>query len=117
MSSENQLLISRTSTSKVRVELGGITGKLPCSPYARSDGIINLNFSPTFISIKPSSKPGMRLPTPIVKLAGLSLFTEESKIVLYGSVMFHFYGKRLILSFLYFEGVEFSNNRKAFTKD
>ena len=41
--------ISNNSTSKINVAPGGIE-PAPCSPYARSDGITNLYFSPILIS-------------------------------------------------------------------
>src|SRR5262245_26825832 len=41
------------STSKIRVELGGITGGRPAAPYARSGGIISFRLPPTFIDINP----------------------------------------------------------------
>ena len=48
--------ISTSSTSNIRVAFGGITPPAPLAPYARSGGIINVAFDPTFNNEIPSSQ-------------------------------------------------------------
>ena len=40
-----------TSTSKIKLLLGGIIAPKPASPYARLDGMYNFDFSPTHIPV------------------------------------------------------------------
>ena len=40
-----------TSTSKIKLLLGGMTAPKPASPYARLDGMYNVDFSPTHIPV------------------------------------------------------------------
>jgi hypothetical protein len=41
-------LISISSTSNIKVALGGITPPAPFSPYAKFDGMIKVALPPTF---------------------------------------------------------------------
>lgn len=68
----------KSSTSKWRVEFGGILGGDPRAPYAYSGEQIRVAFSPIFMLAKPSSQPLITWPCPIVKVKGLSLFWFES---------------------------------------
>ncbi len=49
---------SKTSTSKIRVEFGGILPRSR-SPYAKFDGMMNFALLPFFINCTPSSQPGI----------------------------------------------------------
>ena len=40
-----------TSTSKIKLLLGGMIAPKPASPYARLDGMYNFDFSPTHIPV------------------------------------------------------------------
>ena len=71
-------LISTSSTSKIKVEFGGITPPAPDEPYANSGGITRVAELPFFSSISPSSQPGMTWPIPKVNSIGLFLLKDES---------------------------------------
>ena len=60
----NNYSADMSSTSKIKVALGGITPPAPLAPYARSGGIINVAFDPTFNKEIPSSHPLITLPLP-----------------------------------------------------
>ncbi len=45
------------STSKTRVELGGMSGGAPWAPYAMLGGRVRRRFPPTFSPATPTSQP------------------------------------------------------------
>ncbi|KAH9389753.1 hypothetical protein TYRP_007300 [Tyrophagus putrescentiae] len=53
------------STSKIRVDLGGIDSPAPMSPYPRWEGMVSFRFSPGQMPSRPSSQPLITWPTPI----------------------------------------------------
>ena len=65
--------MSRSSTSKTRTEQGGMTAPTPCSPYARSGGIVSVLLSPTHIPPRPASQPAITW-TKCSKLVWWNLF-------------------------------------------
>ena len=73
--------ISTSSTSNIRVAFGGITPPAPLAPYARSGGIINVAFDPTFNNEIPSSQPLITLPLPNSNSIGWFLSYDESNFV------------------------------------
>ena len=70
-------LKSTSSTSKIRVEFGGIL-LFPLLPYPRSGGIMRVRFSPLLMSARASSQPLITLPCPNLKLNGCPLSCELS---------------------------------------
>lgn len=73
-------LISRSLTSKVKVELPGIPGT-PLLPYARCAGIVNLRSPPTDIPATPMSQPLMTSPAPSLKEKGLPFLFAKFQIL------------------------------------
>lgn len=55
----SSLAMSMSSVSNINVASGGMTPPAPRFPYAISEGITSFLFSPTHISINPSSQPLM----------------------------------------------------------
>src|SRR5262249_23038514 len=62
--------MARSSISKIRSALGGISGSEPARPYPSAAGIHSFRFPPTIMKVTPSSQPAMTSPTPSLKEKG-----------------------------------------------
>lgn len=70
-----------SSTSKMRVALGGMTPGWPVAPYATSGVQVSFALCPKLIWAAPSSKPLMTSCLPILNLKGLFLSLDESNFL------------------------------------
>ena len=65
-----------TSTSKIKLLLGGMIAPKPASPYARLDGMYNFDFSPTHI---PVDKRKVHKKIKKKKISAVSAKVKEKK--------------------------------------
>src|SRR6266550_3133667 len=70
-----------SSTSKIKVALGGIAPGAPRAPYPSSGGIVRVRAPPTFIPATPSSQPAITCLAPRVNWKGWPRSTELSNFL------------------------------------
>lgn len=67
--------------SKIRSELGGMSGGAPFLPYARAAGMVNRRSPPGVMPATPTSQPLITWPTPSLKAKGLPFLFAASPLV------------------------------------